>query len=65
MLNEKEKRAIKKYAAALESVVLADEQKTAALNYAEALAQLVDTRAAKALACECDRAPRCTEKGGS
>lgn len=55
----------KKYAAALESGVLADEQKTAALNYAEALAQLVDTRAAKALACECDRAPRCTEKGGS
>ena len=29
MLNEKEKRAIKKYAAALESGVLADEQKTA------------------------------------
>ena len=65
MLNEKEKRAIKKYAEALESGVLAEEQKTAALNYAEALAQLADTRSAKALACERDQTPRCTGKGGS
>ena len=62
MLNEKEKRAIEKYAAALESGILTEDQKTAALNYAEALAQLADTRAIKALACERGKTPRCTEK---